>query len=239
MKIFNPIHKYSVDEIRNAGLVDLFLKFEEGFRSYEPLVLISRLTRIHPKEVATNFNMFDGHLEMACNAAQSIGKDYDLGMGIAKKGLWLSYVFNLHGLPTYDVLVERHKEQRKRIPLSPLTRKLVKDKNILIFDNDIVTGNTVNTVSKDMVEAGAKRTDLLLVYQNTRLNRSFYNQVSSSFQGKPKLIGEVDDRENEILVVNTECEIPKNISQYRSLEMDFSSGRQHLTKLAEILGVKI
>lgn len=230
--IINEIQEYTAGQIAKEELAPLFMAFERKFREYTASRLGEKL-----KHETPNFNRYNGYLERACHAAETLRKDYDLGIGIARKGLWLSYVFSLYGLQTHDILIVRTDiKNRFSIPLTPLFKKDVLNKKIIVFDNDLVTGNTIERVAQGMHDAGARQTDLLLVYGNTRLTPNYFNEISHSFKHNPKIEGITKAGK---IVVNTKNEVPESIINSFSLEKDFNSGKKYLTRLAEILGVKI
>ncbi|MDP3882170.1 MAG: phosphoribosyltransferase [Nanoarchaeota archaeon] len=231
-RIINPREEYSTTRIVEEGLAPLFRKFEQEFRKYT-----AERLGFERRYNTANFNQYVGYLERACHAAETLSSQYDLGLGVAKKGMWLSYVFSLYGLTAHDLLVARTGPvTRAGLPLTPLYSTDVPDKKILIFDNDLVTGKTVEAVAEKMIKAGAEKTDLLLIYGNTRLTPQFLEQVSPTLKARSKIVGITVDGE---VVVNTHNQIPSIISQSWSLEKDFNPSRKHLTRLAEILGVKL
>lgn len=230
-RIINERQEYTTEAVIEAGLENLFRTFERSFRVYTAARLTERA-----KHEAPNFNRYLGYLERACHAAETIKDQYDVGIGIAKKGVWLSFVFSLYGLPTHDVLIIRTGDHaRFRHPLTELYKRDVLNKKVLIFDNDLVTGTSVEVVSKGMLEAGAQQTDLLLIYGNTRLTPSYYEQVRAALREKPKIAGITKAGE---IVVNTENQIPPSITRSLSLEKDFNPSKKHLATLAGILGVR-
>ena len=230
-KIIEPRAEYTMEELTGSPLLKLFRKFEIGFRQY----VGDRLGFVNQNE-APNFNRYKGDLERACHAAQTIGADYDVGIGLARKGMWLSYVFNLHGLPTFDVLVNRiGDEQRAMFPVSPLYTDTIRDKRVLLFDNDLVTGNSVKAVAENLQRGNPQSVDLLLVYGNTQLDPKFFDSIKESLKA-PRIIGKTSEGK---IVVNTRSEVPPSIVKARTLDEDFNTDRQHLEKLSQILGVKL
>lgn len=231
-RIINARQEYATAELVEQGLAPLFKQFEREFREYTA-------ARLGPgsKHNAPNFNLYKGYLERACHAAQTLAGNYDLGIGIAKKGMWLSYIFSLYGLQASDFLVSRTGDiERVGIPLAGLRSTDVPGKRVLIFDNDLVTGNTVRALSDKFRGAGASKTDLLLIYGNTRLKPEYFEEARPFMNGEIKIVGRTTEGE---IVVNTENQISESIGESWSLEKDFNPGRKHLAKLAEILGVSL
>lgn len=237
-KIINLREEYTVDEAVKSGLTELFRAFEKGFREYLfPYSLMNGAYGLNFIQNFPNFNRYKGDLEKACHAAQTISKDYDLGIGIAKKGLWLSYVFNLYGLPTLNTLVVRNGNEDRLInQTNTLNEDSVKGKKILLFDNDLVTGNTVNALADKLLILKPEFIDLLLIYNHTEITPEFYKQVKPLFKNKPDEIGKMADGK---IVLDAMCEIPKTIRKSMSLENDFISDRKYLDYLTQIFNIKL
>jgi hypothetical protein len=51
-----------------------------------------------------------------------------------------------------------------------------KNKKVIVFDNDVVTGRTLRRVEKELNEYSPKYLDLLLIYEFTYLHVSHYKQ---------------------------------------------------------------
>ncbi len=231
-RIINERQEYTPEQIVNQGLVPLFRKFEQGFRQYTAEIL-----GFENRYQTANFNRYIGCLERACHAAETLSPHYDLGIGIAKKGIWLSYIFSLYGLSTNDILVVRTGDTiRFSMPLTQLYKKDVLGKRVIIFDNDLVTGKTIERVAQGILDEGAQQTDLLLVYGNTRLSPVYFEQIKHDFRNKPKIVGKTSAGD---IVINTKSEVPNVITYLFSLEKDFNSSRKNLAKLAELLEVDL
>jgi hypothetical protein len=182
-----------------------------------------------------NFNRYVGELERACHAAQELEGTYDLGVGIAKKGTWLSYVFHLHGFPTKEMYVIRTGEcERFMHPLSKLETKDIKDKRILLFENDLVSGNSVKAVSEEFLKRGAKQIDLLLVYKYTRQKVKDYEIVRKRFIDEPIIIGMTPSDE---FVIDPTPNVPTSITATMSLEEDFQPQTRYRDNLLKRLRV--
>ena len=231
-RIINERQEYTSEQIINQRLVPLFRKFEQGFRQYTAEIL-----GFENRYQTANFNRYIGCLERACHAAETLSLQYDVGIGIAKKGIWLSYIFSLYGLSTHDILVFRTGDTtRFTMPLTPLYKKDVFGKRVIIFDNDLVTGKTIERVAQGMLDEGAQQTDLLLVYGNTRISPTYFGQIKHNFRNKPKVVGRTI---TEDIVINTKAEVPDSITCLFTLEKDFNPSRKHLTKLAKMLEVEL
>ncbi|MBS3080547.1 hypothetical protein J4221_03685 [Candidatus Pacearchaeota archaeon] len=239
--------------VSNPRLVTFFRDFQESFMIYiRSLLLTGRIildflsykddVKKELEEILSdnnciqfpNFNRYVGELERACHASQTLSDNYDLGIGIAKKGSWLSYIFQLHGFPAKDIYVIRTGDKKRfGHPLAPLISNEIEDKRILIFDNDLVTGESVNVVADKMLKARAEYVDLLLVYKNTRQEIKNWNVVKKRLKHKPKIIGETSFQE---YIVDTSQEIPSSIRKTLSLEENFSPDSIYSENLMARLG---
>src|SRR3989344_2244789 len=134
-----------------------------------------------------NLNQYRGDLERACDAATQLVGQYDIGIGIAKKGLWLSYIFGKHELTIKDISVIRLESNRRFIlPLDPLYASDLNGKRVLLMDNDVVTAKTINSVAKEITtRANSSCIDVLLAYSHTELEPSFYEEVRTNFRNQP------------------------------------------------------
>jgi hypothetical protein len=245
--IFPDREEYSLEKIELEGRSTFFYVFQQSFIDYvrerletgrkllsismfneDSRATLSRLLKDEHCVQFPNFNQYVGNLERAFNAASLLEKEYDLGIGIAKKGTWLSFVHGLNGLDTKEVLVSRYKDDRFMFPLSVIRSEDVEDKRIVIFDNDLVSGNSVKVVGEKMLSRNARSVDLLLVYGVTRLQPEFYEQIKGKFRNKPKILGKSESGE---IVIDTRCETPDCINRTYSLDNDFSIGPERLNEI--------
>ena len=249
-KIIPAREEYTLERVEQSGYMDLFLEFQRRFSEYVGIAgqigrsLITRvLPGLPPSENpfldfvknTPNFNRYVGDLEKVCDAAQKLEGQYDLGIGVAKKGLWSSFVFNLHGLPTRDVLVMRLGEGRFMLPISPLYRKDIEGKRILLFDNDLVTGRTIEALVGNLKPANPRSVDLLLIYGYPQFEEDFYGQVKDLFP-EEAILGKTDDGK---IVLDTSCNVPDGIDKAISLEVDFEPSKKNLVTIASKLGVNL
>ncbi|MEK6871469.1 MAG: phosphoribosyltransferase family protein [Nanoarchaeota archaeon] len=244
--------EYGIEILNNPLLASFFYHFQKDFQEYaaQSLQIGRALASLLPDTVIKNeleqlladknkkefpdFNRYVGDLERACHAAQTLRGEYDIGVGIAKKGSWLSYVFNLHNFPTGEVYILRTSDETRFMhPLSILQTKDIKDKRILLFDNDLVTGHSVKTVTDKFHARGAQSIDLLLVYKHTRQKKENYDWVKRTMKYKPVIVGETAAE----FVIDPTQEIPALIRKTMSLECDFDPARTYLDNLMKKLGV--
>ncbi len=226
--------EYSPSDLRDRGLTRLFLEFQSLFETYADNALGANGIN-HVK--VPNFNQHVGDLERACLAAQTLAPQYDLGVGIAKKGTWLSFVFMLHGFPTYEMLVERVDfSSARRIIHPPPFLPSVEGKRILLFDNDVHTGKSLDAMAQNLLGQGAAAVDALLVYHISEMTRPVYQTYCRTrlFTGHPPIVG----RNGSKMVVETVSQRPSSIRKMMTLSRDFASADDSvLVPLAEALGV--
>ena len=247
-----PRQEYTPEEIRSHHLIELFLAFEQGFRRYlkdkvrqwphvsqelEQRFDLGTFLGLTQEEVprivdSPNFNRYKGDLEAACAAAKHLAYRYDIGLGIAKKGVWLSYVFSLFGLKTADILAIRGPRGVFCSPLDPLYSRDIAGKRVLLFDNDVVTGATVKTVSSHLRKARPSRIDILLVYGHTEVTPEYYSQIKDSFKGTPITYGNRDGKE----VIDARCEIDPYVKKVFTVA-EYDASMKKLIPLARILKV--
>lgn len=252
-KLIPDKEEYTIERVREEGLGRFFSDFQANFMNFTSVCLefgrrvvdlvdkvdkgdgYKLLRMCLAQENSTefpNYNRYIRDLERACNAAQSLGNEYDIGIGIAKKGTWLSYVFKLHDYKTRDLIVVRIGDERIVHTLSPLVRGDVRGKRVLLMENDLITGESVKAVSESLLSRGADKVDLLLIYGYTRPSKQFYDHIKAKFKGKPKKFGETVSGE---IVLDTRCEVPNTINRTLALDIDFQAGRRYLDFLIEKL----
>ena len=93
-----------------------------------------------------------------------VDNDYDVGIGIAKGGLFLTYLSHLFELPVK--IVHCHKKGREtefNWVCEPNPQEL-RGKNVIVFDKDVITGRTVKRVLKEIKKYRPNRVDLALIY---------------------------------------------------------------------------
>lgn len=187
------------------------------------------------------------YLTEGFRAAQSLESDYDLGIELATDGLYLGYLFHLHGLPIKTVKLQREQDMASWEPLD-LCKEDVYDKKIVIFDNDVVTGRTIDRAVFELEKFSPKYLDLLLMHETTLLdidvwkdlNKKYDIPISETFPYEPTRIRETQEglevdyvdefgftRTNKIksgsqnVAVNTRNNVPDNIRKIMTLQEDF------------------
>lgn len=251
-----PRQEYTLEEAVLSGQAPLFIEFELAFRKYLqekiakwPIVekalqdrpwagILEEIQNNHIPLIADapNFNQYKGDLERACAAAKHLSYRYDLGIGIAKKGLWTSFIFHLFGLPTRDCLAIRlgkYGESVFTVPLDPLHTKDISGKRVLLFDNDAVTGRSVKTISDQLKLAHPKNIDLLLIYGHTEITKEFYETARKRFIHSPTIYGE----RNGNIVLDCRSEVLPYVNKVISID-EYPCLNEKIEPLWRILKVK-
>jgi hypothetical protein len=97
------------------------------------------------------------------NVACNVANQYDLGIGVAKGGLFPTYIFRLFGLDTRLVEYHRKEKGKKLRWVDSVSPQEVKDKKVLVLDNDRVTGKTTNVIYRILQKCGPEQIDLALL----------------------------------------------------------------------------
>lgn len=180
----------------------------------------------------------------ACSAYNQLCDDFDLGVAIAKDGLWLGYHFDLLGFPTKAVKMHRKGKSATFETIDDLTREDVEGKRILLFDNDVVTGRTTKKMVKELQKHNPAKIGLLLLWEYTGLSIknfkkwshyfpddvSLYSHYSSmefteeGMKGTLKKNGkEISKTNNELTFLNCRINVPSEIDSTHTLAKDFDT----------------
>lgn len=250
-EIIKNREKNQIKDLKERGEFELYSRFQQGFMDYVKARLefgrnILQLYDINPElknylenilgpgneNKFPNFNRYVNHLELACNAARELKDKYDIGIGIAKKGTWLSYVFNVFNKNSIDLLVLRYEDIRLVHALSPLLSENIKNQRVLLYENDLVTGESVRQFSEKLMQKNPKSIDLLLVYRHARLEQDFYEQIKTKLRKKSKVLGKTEKGE---IVIDSTNQVPEIINRTYALETDFSPNNPKLNELLKKL----
>ena len=149
---------------------DLSEKIQEEFEKY----VISKVGK--PKVISTPslVNSFD--------AISHLAPKYDKGIGIATDGLWLSFLAELYGLPVSVIKMGRKGKGAKWDPVDELREEELKGKKLIVFDNDVVTGRTLNRLSRELKEYEPSCLDLLLHFDYTIVSPKDYFKWKKYFK---------------------------------------------------------
>ncbi|MBD3210413.1 hypothetical protein GF318_03455 [Candidatus Micrarchaeota archaeon] len=205
-----------------------------GIARADPLQRL--LSGIHlladPGEIST-FTHLSGYLARAVHAARQLKSDYDVGIGIAKKGMWTSFVFSLFGMEAYDILVYREGNHRLTCPMDRLRSGSLDGKRILVFDNDSVTGGSVAGLTEALMEKSSpKLIDLLLITRYSHLTPEYFQRIKDRLADGQFLGMTKQGR----CVVDSFMSIGKPVRKRMALETDFRERRKDLQRLKVRLG---
>jgi hypothetical protein len=250
---FELHQKQTIEEIERNGQTELYRAFEKTYRKWlnekveqwpdvaERLrgkigdQTLLEITRLNIPEIAesNNFNIHRGALERACAAAKHLAYRYDIGTGIAKKGLWTSFIFNLYGLKTRDCLIIRADNNRLAVPLDFAYSKDYARSNVILFDNDALTGKTIQEAKRHVSKTNPKSIDALLIFETTELSEEELEIAAPNMKYPPKII----KKENGILYMDTTGEVQPYVRKLITLEQNYKPRPELLSGLAKKLGV--
>jgi len=193
---------------------------------------------VNPREIQ-NWLVEKGRVESALAAAEELIPQYDYGIGIAKKGLWLSFIFSMMGLETRDYVVIRNGPgSRIGAPMHTKDPGDFEGKRILIFENDAITGESLACIPRLLLEARVKcqAIDVLLISRYAHVDEECY-EAHKSRLAKGQYLGQSETGKH---VIDTFSQIPpKFIRNKMSLESDFGGRNGNIHKLRETLRAKI
>lgn len=121
------------------------------------------------------------YIPSAFDAAQRLSEDYDIGVELATDGLALGFFFHLQGLPTKAVKLGRRGRGATWRPLDSLGDSDLRDKRVIVFDNDAITGRTLKRAAVEIGRYVPRCMNLLLVREYTILNVGLYKAWRRSF----------------------------------------------------------
>ncbi len=101
------------------------------------------------------------------NVASALAGKYDLGIGVAKGGLYLTFIFESFGLETK--IVQCHRRGRGAIfswEEEPKNAEL-EGKKLIVLENDVITGRTTRRVIRELRKYNPAQVDLALVHNPT------------------------------------------------------------------------
>ncbi|MFH1393467.1 MAG: hypothetical protein ABII71_02405 [Candidatus Micrarchaeota archaeon] len=188
---------------------------------------------VNPKEIP-NYSTQRGALESACRAAAELSGDYDVGIGIAKKGMWLSFIFSTLGLTTYDIMVVRDGGNRTMMPMDRLSPDVLDGSRVLLFDNDAITGGSANAIAA-LIRAATnpKHIDVLLVNGYAHLKQKAFKPVRDQLaQGQH--LGVTKSKRHVIDTLEFSGSL---IRRKMALDRHFKGTAMHLNPLKVRLGV--
>jgi len=133
-------------------------------------------------------------IHKACDAAQKLETEYDLGLAIARDGLWLGYIFDKHGWPVNITRMHRSGGGATWQPID-FTEEDIKGKRVLVLDSDTVTGRTIKTAVSELQKLGPESVGVLLMYDSVPIMVDTAKSILSDFDIRPALF----DGANKVL----------------------------------------
>jgi hypothetical protein len=137
----------------------------------------------------TSFSSHIGVLNSGWAAAEQLRGEYDMKLGMARKGLWLSHVFDLAGWEGNDVLVMRGGFNDRRINIFLDPDEQLSGKRVLLLDNDLMTGQSASNLAKHvMMDCKAKEVGVLTVYDHCDLTQEEF-EIGKSMLDPKRVLG--------------------------------------------------
>lgn len=115
--------------------------------------------------------MDDTIFSRACTAIEQIKQNYDLGVALATDGLYLGFIGQYLGFPILNAKLSRRGKSASWRPIDDFSREKIQDKNVVLLDNDCVTGRTLTRAAKEVSRFQPKTMDLLLIHETTPVSK--------------------------------------------------------------------
>ncbi|MBR9706649.1 phosphoribosyltransferase [Candidatus Pacearchaeota archaeon] len=134
-------------------------------------------------------NRYAFELPKVLKMAYSLSQEYDLGVGIAKGGLYSTYVFNLMGL---DVKVaESHKQEigESFNWISQFSPSDIQNKRVLVLDKDVDGGRTSKKVLETLQKYKPQKISLALNIEP--VDERFFTGGGTMMSNVPRGFGEI------------------------------------------------
>jgi hypothetical protein len=148
-------------------------------------------------------------LEEATVAARDLHGQYDLGIELAADGLATGYIFSCYGLPTKAVQLTREGKEATWRPLDEIKDQDVRDRRLLLFEWDVVTGTTLRRAVKELSRYSPRHIDLLLTCGKSFASFEAFKKVDEAFGIKGDL--EVDQRSMAGFWIDCVANVPEGI----------------------------
>lgn len=116
------------------------------------------------------------------NQAYHLAKEYDLGVGVARSGLFPAYIFNLFGLET--VIADSHRRGKGATFrwTDQISQEEIEGKRIAVFDKDVVSGRTSQRVCQEIKKFSPEKIDLILYWpQKERGGSTIVSSIPQGF----------------------------------------------------------
>ncbi|MBS3175162.1 phosphoribosyltransferase [Candidatus Woesearchaeota archaeon] len=122
--------------------------------------MINKTSKIFAKEYQKFLSMVVGKdkarkykivfLPQACAAAKELKKEYDIGIALATGGLFMGFVAEKFGLKVIKAKPERKGKETSWKFLDKIKKGEIRNKKIIVFDIDVVTGRTLRKAIKEI-----------------------------------------------------------------------------------------
>ncbi len=164
-------------------------------------------------------------LSKKCAAAKRVSQEYDVGIVIAQGGTPLGYVVKQFGLPVLIVDMKRHTSGVTWKPLDEITEETIKEKRIIVIENDVLTGETLKRAYEELNKLYPKSIDVLLTLANTLVTGRDYEIIQERFRErnisfKPSYrydhVAEI-----QVPFVDTRLMVPLGYTNVLTVETDF------------------
>lgn len=111
------------------------------------------------------------------NAAANLTKNYNVGVCVAKGGLFSSYAFNVFGLPI--IVTEAHRKGSSATFNWHDNPEDIKNKRVLVIDKDVVTGRTLRRTVKEIKKYSPNSIDLFLNHDPVKSRSEWGSHLES------------------------------------------------------------
>jgi len=120
-----------------------------------------------PSNYIDNTPNFSGSCELypTILTAKELSQQYDLGIGIARGGLWQAYICGLCGMPIKVVDMKRKGKGASYKLIDSIGESDIKDKRILFLDQDAVTGRTLSRAINEIAAYKPRDIGIFLLFE--------------------------------------------------------------------------
>ncbi len=156
-------------------------------------VLIDRVGNLNEDDGFRDYTLEVGNMERVWMAARQLLEHYDVAVAVARKGLWLGHIFRLAGWETEELLTLRGNTEQFRVllPLGNVTDQ-IRGKRVLILENDMLTGKSIEAVAGYLHGNGVKSADLFLLADHLCLPSEEFEKVKDHVP-QERLMGKATD----------------------------------------------
>lgn len=159
------ICKYLGDENSERQVVELAVRLDKlrALETFLQSVADSYAERLFDEYERRKGFQGSAHFDLpeTIAAAHSLAGNYDVGIGIAKAGLFSACMFETFGLPVY--IVESHRHALSATFRWVDKRPDLKGKKVIVLENDVISGKTMRRVVGQLIH---QRPECIDVYFN-------------------------------------------------------------------------